>query len=452
MRRLVVALCALVTIATGVAPVRAEHTRVRLPVVRYQLENGLVVVLHEDHHLPTVVLNLGFAVGSKDERAGRTGFAHLFEHLMFMGTRRVPNGDFDAIMEAAGGQNNASTSTDRTLYVDWGPSQLLETLLWLEADRLSSLPEAMTVKKLQLQRDVVENERREEIENRPYGRTEVILPTLLFPPGHPYHHPTIGSHADLRAAHVGDVKAFFEQYYVPANATLVLSGDFKIEAARRLIDKYFGWMPRQPAPPPIAPPPVKLERSARLTIHDDVTLPRLVLAWHSPADYAPGDAECDLLAALLGAGKSSRLHQSLVYERKLAQSVDVVQESARLGSQLIITATAQPGHTTAELEHAIDEELARLTGPAPATPEELERARAFVQIEALHELADPARLAEQLFLFEVRFHDPAQLEERLLGRYDDVSLAGLNRVAGSVLKAPRVTLAIEPGAPGQDGE
>jgi predicted Zn-dependent peptidase len=453
MQRLVAALCALVTIAPPAGlPARAAGTRLHLPLVRYQLANGLTVILHEDHHLPTVVVNLGFRVGSKDEAPGRTGFAHLFEHLMFMGTRRVPNGEFDAIMEAAGGQNNASTSTDRTLYVDWGPSHLLETLLWLESDRLASLPEAMTTQKLALQRDVVENERREEIENRPYGRTELILPTQLFPPGHPYHHPTIGSHADLRAARVGEVKAFFERYYVPSNATLVLTGDFSVAAARRLIDKYFAWMARVPAPPEVAPPSTQLARSSRLTIHDDVTLPRLVLAWRSPADYAAGDAECDILAALLGAGKSARLYQSLVYERKLAQSVEVAQESARLGSQLVVTITAQAGHTAAELEHAVDEELARLVGPAPATQLELDRARGYVQIEALHELAEPARLAEQLFLFEVRFHDPSRLEERMLGRYDEVKLADLNRVAGTVLRAPHVTLAIEPGTPEPDAE
>jgi zinc protease len=442
MPRLLAALCALVTIA----PVaHAERARLHVPLTRYQLGNGMVVILHEDHHLPTVVVSLGFRVGSRDERLGRTGFAHLFEHLMFMGTHQVPNGEFDAIMEAEGGQNNASTSTDRTLYVDQGPSQLLETLLWLEADRFSSLPEAMTPKKLALQRDVVENERREEIENRPYGRTDLILPEQLFPAGHPYHHPTIGSHEDLRAARVGDVKAFFRQFYVPANATLIVSGDFSTESARRLVDKYFAWMARAPLPSRLAPPPPKLERSTRVRIRDDVTLPRLVLAWLSPADFLPGDAECDLLAALLGSGKSSRLYQALVYERKLAQSVEVVQESAPLGSQLIITITAQPGHTTAELERAVDAELARLTGRAPATQLELDRARGYVQIGMLHDLADPAHLAEQLFLFEMRFHDPAQLEDRLLGRYDDVTLADLNRVAVDVLRAPHVILAIEPG-------
>jgi predicted Zn-dependent peptidase len=457
MLRLVAALCALVTIAPvalrlSSKEAHAERTRLHLPLTRYQLSNGMVVILHEDHELPTVMVSLGFRVGSKDERPGRTGFAHLFEHLMFMGTRRVPDGEFDAIMEAGGGQNNASTTTDRTLYVDTGPSHLLETILWLEADRLSSLPEAMTEKKLQLQRDVVENERREEIENRPYGRAELILPEQLFPPGHPYHHPTIGSHEDLRAARVGDVKAFFRQYYVPANATLILSGDFASDEARKLVDKYFAWLPSTPAPQEVMPPATQLERSPRMTIHDGVTLPRVVLAWLTPSDNAPGDAECDLLAALLGSGKSSRLYQSLVYTRKLAQSVEVVQESLRFGSQLTITATAQPGHTTAELLRALEAELARLTGSAPATERELLRARSYVQVEALHDLSDPGHLAEQLFLFEQRFHDPAQLEERLLGRYDDVTLADLNRVAAKVLHAPHVTLAIEPGAPEKGGE
>ena len=446
MRRFTVAALSALALALPIAPrpARAETPRLHLPATRYQLPSGMVVVLHEDHHVPTVVVELGFRVGSADEPPGRTGFAHLFEHLMFMGTARVPNGSFDTIMEAAGGQNNASTSSDRTSYVDWGPSNLLETFLWLEADRLSTLPAAMTKKKLELQRDVVENERREELENRPYGRTDLILPVELFPEGHPYHHPVIGSHEDLRAARVDEVKAFFNKFYVPANATLVVSGDFATEEARRLVDKYFAWMPRAPEPPHPSPPPPSPGKPARVTISDDVTLARVVLDWRSPADYAPGDAECDLLAALLGAGKSSRLYQSLVYERKLAQTVDVQQESARLGSQFVITATAQAGHTTAELEAALDDELTRLTDRAPATQAELLRARGQVQIESLRELSEPARLADQLLAFELRFHDPAKLEERLLARYDEVTLEALNHEAQSLLRAPRVTLLIEP--------
>jgi zinc protease len=422
----------------------AEPTRLDLPVVRYQLANGLVVVLHEDHRLPTVVVDVGVRAGSADESPGRTGLAHLFEHLMFMGTARVPNGAFDGIMESSGGQNNGSTTQDRTSYLDWGPARLLETFLWLESDRLAHLPAAMTPKKLALQRDVVENERREEIENRPYGRVEEILPTLLYPPAHPYHHPIIGSHADLQAARVEEAKAFFARHYAASNLVLVVTGDFSAAAARPLVARYFGWLPSTTPPPRVTAPPLPPLSPQRATLDDDVTLPRVVLAWRSPADFAPGDAACDLVAAILGAGTWSRLHQSLVYDKKLAQSIDVQQESARLGSQLVITATAQAGHTTAELERALDDELARLTTTAPPTARELERARAYVLIESLRELAEPTRLAEQLLTFELRFADPAQLATTYLSRYDAVTLDEATRVARDVLRAPRVTIFVEP--------
>jgi predicted Zn-dependent peptidase len=436
---LAVALCLL-----GLAPTaRAGHTLLALPTTRYVLPSGMVVILHEDHRLPTVVVSLGFAVGSADERPGHTGFAHLFEHLMFMGTERVPTGEFDRIMETAGGQNNAQTSTDRTSYVDWGPAHLLETFLWLESDRLASLPQAMTGKKLALQRDVVENERRENIENRPYGVTDVILPDKLFPPGHPYHHPVIGSHADLHAARVADVKDFFARYYVPANAVLVVSGDFSVEDARRLVEKYFGAMAPGQQPPHVDPPVPSLPRELHVEVRDDVPVPRLVLAWISPPDYAPGDAECDLMAAILGGGRSSRLYRSLVYERKLAQSVEALQESARLGSQLVVTVTAQPGHTAAELERAVNDELVRLEREPP-TESELGRARDFVQTETLHDLSEPTRLVEQILNFEQRFHDPGELGRRIVSRYDDVTLPELTRVMKAILAKPHLTLRIQP--------
>jgi predicted Zn-dependent peptidase len=435
---------AMLSLTTGAQA--ARPTRLHVPVTRYVLPNGLTVILHPDHRLPSVVVDLWFHVGSKDERAGRSGFAHLFEHLMFMGTKNVPNGDFDHIMEAYGGQNNASTSEDVTNYYDYGPSNLLETFLWLEADRLSSLPAAMTAKKVDLQRDVVKNERRQRIENVPYGKVELVLPDKLFPPDHPYHHPVIGSHADLDAARVDDVKAFFAEFYVPSNASLVVSGDFEPAAARRLVDKYFGAMPKRPVPPHAAPKPVRLTAPVRVTMKDAVELPRVVLAWHSPAGFSNGDAECDLLAALLGGYnlKSSRLYQSLVHDRKLAQSIEVEQRSMRYGSELVITATAQSGHTSAELEQAIDGELGRLLGAAPPTAGELERARAYIETVNLRQLEQPVRLADALNQYEFRFGDPSQLEKQYLGRYDRVTLPSLTAVAKQVLHAPRVTIDVEP--------
>jgi zinc protease len=438
------ALCLLV--ATVASPAGAvERTRLHVPLERYVLPNGLTVILHEDHRLPTVTVNLLFRVGSKDERTGRTGFAHLFEHLMFMGTKNVPNGSFDTVMEEAGGANNASTSEDRTDYFEAGPSQLLETFLWLEADRLSSLPEAMTQEKVDLQRNVVQNERRQRIENQPYGKVELVLPGKLYPPSHPYHHPVIGSHEDLTAA-VEDVKAFFRQYYVPANASLVIAGDFSPAQARTLVDKYFAWMPKAKTPPHAAPPPVTLAKHERVTLTDAVQLPRVVLAWLSPSSFQPGDADCDLLAALLGTGESSRLYQSLVYERKLAQSVEVEQRSLRYGSQFVVTATAQSGHSAAELEHAIDEELAALVGSRPISAAELERARARVETTSLHEIETPDRMADAINIFEFRFGDPTKIDSQFLGRYDAVTLPELQSWTQKVLSAPHVTVIVEPEA------
>jgi predicted Zn-dependent peptidase len=422
----------------------AERTTLHVPLSRYVLANGLTVILHEDHRSPTVAVNLWFRVGSKDEKKGRTGFAHLFEHLMFMGTKNVPNGSFDTLMETAGGQNNASTSEDRTNYYEAGPANLLETFLYLEADRLSSLPDDMTTEKVDLQRDVVKNERRASYENRPYGRVELVLPEQLFPVGHPYHHPVIGSHEDLTAARVDDVKAFFRQYYVPSNASIVIAGDFAPSDAKRLVDKYFAWMPKQKVPPHAAPKPVRLAKAARVSMKDAVQLPQVTLAWLSPASYEPGDAEADLLASLLGTGKSSRLYQALVYERKIAQAVAVEQRSARYQSSFVIKVNAQSGHGSAEIERAIDEELRKLLGAAPPTAAELERARAKAQTTLLREVETAERMADQLSFFEYRFGDPGKIDSLLLGRYDSVTLAQLTAVAKQVLTAPRVTVTVEP--------
>jgi predicted Zn-dependent peptidase len=418
-------------------------TTLHVPLERYVLGNGLVVILHEDHRLPNVVVDFTFHVGSKDEKPGRTGFAHLFEHHMFMGTKNVPNGTFDAILEGAGGYDNASTNEDFTNYFDTGPSNLLETFLWLEADRLMTLPDDMTKAKVDLQRDVVKNERRQSYENRPYGRAELAIPDKLYPPAHPYHHPVIGSHADLNAASVDDVKAFFRQYYVPSNASLVVSGDFSTAEAKKLVDKYFAWMPKRPVPPHAAPKPVALRKPERVRLTDAVQLPRVTMVWHSPASFLDGDAECDLLAALLGGGHSSRLYQSLVYDKKLAESVEVEQRTSLYGSQLVIIATAQSGHASAELEQAIDGELARLDA-SPATESEIDRARAFVQTKLLHEIEPAVQLAGALNLFEMRFGNAAELDQRYLARYEAVSAARVNAWASKVLHAPRVTVVVEP--------
>jgi zinc protease len=362
---------------------------------------------------------------------------------MFMGTRNVPNGQFDAIMEAEGGSNNASTSEDRTNYFEVGPSRLLETFLWLEADRLSSLADDMTKQKLDLQRDVVKNERRQVVENRPYGRVDEVLPQHAWPDGHPYHHPVIGSHADLSAASVADVTAFFRRYYVPSNASLVIAGDFRRDDARRLVERYFAWMPRAPEPEHVVPPPARIARDERVVLHDQVALPQVTLVWSSPEADAPGDADCEVLAALLGGGHSSRLQRALVYQRKLAQEIEVEQRANRWGGNFVITATAQAGHTAAELERAIADEVARLRRELP-TEREFARARAVTETRKLQELAAPTMLADTLNELEFRFGDPGQLERSLLARYEAVTASDVAWQADAMLGRAKVTIEVLP--------
>jgi predicted Zn-dependent peptidase len=340
----------------------------------FELANGLTVILHIDRSSPLVAVDLWYHVGSKDEVPGRTGFAHLFEHLMFMGSRNAPYPAFDAIMESWGGHNNGTTSNDRTNYYEIGPRNLLETFLWLEADRLATLPGVITDEELERQRKVVQNERRQSYENRPYARGELAIPEAMYPPDHPYHWPTIGSHEDLVAATVDDVRAFFEKFYRPSNASLVIAGDFDPAEARRLVDRYFGWQPRREPPPRVRPQPAKLTSDVALTLTDRVQLPRLRLVWHAPPLFTPGDADLDLAAHILGGGKSSRLYKALVFERRIAQDVFAYQGSQVYGSLFHIGATAKPGHGMPEIQAAVDVELARLASEGP-TDEELARAR-----------------------------------------------------------------------------
>ena len=271
---------------------------------KFVLKNGLTVILHVDRSSPLVAVDLWYHVGSKDESPGRTGFAHLFEHLMFMGSRNAPYPAFDSIMESWRGYNNGTTSNDRTNYYETGPRNLLETFLWLEADRLATLPDVITDEELDRQRKVVQNERRQSYENRPYARGELEIPAAMYPPTHPYHWPTIGSHEDLEAATVADVRAFFERFYRPSNASLVVAGDFYRDQARRLIDRHFGWQPAREAPahpPTPAIPP--LAADIKKTLTDRVQLPRLRLVWHAPALFQPGDADLDSAAHVLAGAK-----------------------------------------------------------------------------------------------------------------------------------------------------
>ena len=388
-----------------------------IPFTRTQLPNGMVVILHEDHSVPQVVVNVSYNVGSRFEASKRSGFAHLFEHLMFMGTRRVPTKAFDAWMEAAGGWNNAWTSQDRTDYYDVGPPTALDLLLYLEADRLRDLGPLMTLEKLDAQREVVKNERRQTSENTPYGKVELRLPELLYGASHPYHHPVIGSHADLEAATVDDVKDFFAKNYDPANASIVVAGDFDPKRATDLIDRWFGTIPTRgpsldPGAPGFSDTKTTLTSVVKETLEDDVELPKVIMAWQSPRHFGPGDAELDLLATSLATGKASRLYKALVYEQKIAQSVEAIQESGVLGSRFTVGVIARPGVSLDVLEAAIDKELEKVRKTALAD-EELERAKNLFETSFVLRLEGVRERASLLNLYQAEVKDPGFAQKDL---------------------------------------
>ncbi len=424
--------------AMPTAAAAAPAPELSIPFTKTTLPNGLVVILSEDHTLPQVAVNTAFDVGSRMERAGRTGFAHLFEHLMFMGTQRAPRGAFDSWMEAAGGRNNATTAEDLTDYFDIAPPTALPLLLWLEADRVRDLGRLIDAAKLDLQRDVVLNERRQSIENRPYGVEELVLPELLWPGNHPYHHPVIGSPADLKAASVADVKEFFETWYDPANASLAVAGDFDAQQTKALIERWFGAIPShgkpnagRAAPGAVAPESTRPSGIVRQTVPDQVELTKITLAWQSPPHFAPGDAEMDLLASVLSHGKASRLYKALVYDQKIAQSIEAGQHSEVLGSEFVVSALARPGVDPAKLEKAMFAEIARLRD-ADISAEELDRARNEYEMAFVDGLQSVPERASLLNMYQTELGDPGYVQ-RDLDRYRKATAKDLRSFAKSVL-------------------
>jgi predicted Zn-dependent peptidase len=414
-----------------------------IPFDTFVLENGLPVIFHVDRSSPLVAVDVWYHVGSKDESPGRTGFAHLFEHLMFMGSRNAPYPAFDAIMESWGGHNNGTTSNDRTNYYEIGPRNLLETFLWLEADRLATLSDVITDEELERQLKVVQNERRQSYENRPYGRAELAVPEAMYLPNHPYHWPTIGSHADLEAATVADVRAFFERFYRPSNASLVVAGDFDPAEARRLVDRYFGWQPKLPAPArPPQPATPHLERDVQIALTDRVQLPRLRLTWHSSALFASGDADLDMAAHVLGGGKSSRLYKSLVFDKRIAQDVFAYQSSQLLGSLFQVGATAKPGHDLDELAAAIDAEMVRLAAEGP-TEAELARARNTHLADFYKSLDHLQTRADLLNHYQHVLGDPGGVA-RDVARYQQTTIASVRDAFARVAATRHLDLRITP--------
>jgi zinc protease len=358
-------------------------SRIELPHAKRSLANGLDVVVHEARHVPIVAVNLWYHVGSKNERPGRTGFAHLFEHLMFEGSEHHNSGFFMPLQQA-GALLNGSTNTDRTNYWEVVPTGALELALWMESDRMGYLLPALTRERFETQRDVVLNERRQNYENRPYGLALMALTSALYAADHPYHWPTIGTIDDIRAMQFEDVRAFFRTYYHPANASLALAGDIDTEQAFDLAERYFGEIPGGEPPAPVDAR-ASLSREVRLVLEDRVELPRVYIAWHSPAMFAGGDAEADLLADLLANGKTSRLYRTLVYDERVALDVSAYQHSRELGSFFLLAATAAPGRSLAAIAAVIDLTIQRVADDGP-TDEEMERGLARTEAHFLYRL------------------------------------------------------------------
>ena len=414
----------------------------RMTIEDYRLPNGLNVVLSRDTSVPVVAVNVWYHVGSANEQKGRTGFAHLFEHMMFQGSANVGDDEHFRLIQEAGGTLNGSTSTDRTNYYQAVPSNFLEQILWQEADRMGFLLPGMTQQKLDNQRSVVQNERRQRIENAPYGLASETIAAAMYPAGHPYSWPTIGSMADLNAASMEDVQSFFRTYYAPNNASLAIVGDFDPAQAKRWVEKYFGGIPSgKPIDRP-RPVPVTLDGARRLVLEDRVQLPRLYSVWTSPALFAPLDAEFDVLGYILAGDRSSRLTQRLVNRERIAQAVTAMQSSRPLGSQFVIIVQARPGIELDRVRAIVDEELARLLKDPP-TERELQQAKNNLEAAFLQDLETTLGRADRLNSYAVYTGDPAYVATDV-GRYTKVTAAGLQDAVRQYLHDRRVLLSVVP--------
>jgi zinc protease len=387
---------------------------IQIPFSRHRLDNGLEVVLSPDPQAPVVAVNLWYRVGSRDERPGRTGFAHLFEHMMFQGSKNVPETAHFAHIEQAGGSLNGSTWLDRTNYYETLPANYLELGLWLESDRLGWLLGAMTQEKLDNQRDVVKNERRWRVDNQPYGDWDERIQTMIYPPDHPYHHSVIGSMEDLDAASLEDVETFFRTYYRPSNAVLTLCGDFQEERALELVSRWFGEIPAGAPIPPIpgrTDIPDVLEAPVRQVVEQDISLSRVYRAYRIPPYGQAGWYGAGVAAHVLAWGKASRLNRRLVRERRVAQDVVAYAFPVVVGAaMLVLWATARPGVSVEELEQALDAELADL---AHVGPDEVTRAVRLIEARQLDELQKVDERADQLSMFTCLFDDPGLINKEL---------------------------------------
>jgi zinc protease len=416
--------------------VEAPAVTPKIAVEKHTLANGLDLLLVEDHRLPRVAVNTWFHVGPVNEVAGRTGFAHLFEHMMFQNSKHVPEDGFDKFLESAGGSDmNGTTEFDRTNYFETVPSNELELVLWLESDRMGYLLDNLTAESFKNQQDVVRNERRQSTEGQPFGIVEEGMYHTLFPKGHPYYADVIGSHEDIQAAKLADVRNFFKQYYSPNNASLAIVGDIDKAKTLALVEKYFGTLKRGPDVPPVQVKTPEITSERRLTVKDRVELPRLYMAWITPPIFTSGDAEADIAAQILGAGKSSRLYKDLIYEKQIAQDLQVNNLSLTLGSVFVIQATARKGTTLEALEKEIDAQLDSFRGAVPETTE-LDRARAAIETDMLFSLERNGSfegIANRINTYNHHLKNPDYLAEDI-GRYRKATASGIHDFAMKYLQ------------------
>src|SRR5581483_10246504 len=425
----------------------------RIPIETFTLPNGLRITLSEDHTAPIVAVNLWYHVGSANEREGRTGFAHLFEHMLFQGSENVGSNEHFELIQRAGGTLNGSTWLDRTNYYETVPSHQFSLALWLEADRMGRLLPAMTQQKLDTQRDVVKNERRWSVDNQPYGTWWERLPALAFPTTHPFHHSLIGSREDLTAASLDDVRQFFATYYTPDNAVLTIAGDFDPAEAKSLIDRYFGPIPRGRGKPPLPDLslPERFDNPPREIVPDDVRVPRVYIAFRSPPFGSDLYYPASVAAAVLGLKKGSRLHRSLVRDQQLASEANAFTFDLAKGSDLLIAdVTARPGVSAETIERAVVAEIDRFMTEGPSAAEG-ERAIAIIETEFVAKLQSAGDRADTLSMFATYLGDPSRINTHV-DRFHAISTSDVARFARERLgSAYRATLVYVPRSP-EDAE
>ncbi|MCU7491188.1 MAG: insulinase family protein [Ignavibacteria bacterium] len=409
---------------------------------KYSLDNGLEVILYPDKSLPILAANIWYRVGSANETKGKTGFAHLFEHMMFQGSKHVPKQMHFKYIQEAGGNLNGTTSTDRTNYYQSLPSNYLEMVLWLESDRMGFLIPALGQDKLDNQIDVVKNERRQRYDNAPYGMAWEIIFSNLYPENHPYHWPTIGYMQDISNITLSDVKDFFHTYYVPNNASLVIGGDINIPKTKELVQRYFGPIPRGNSVKEVFAPEVSLEKNVSLIHEDNVQLPRIYFAWHTTNAYTDQDAALDILSYILSSSKNSRLYKTLIFEEEIAQDISAFQHSAKYGGSFVIVATARPGISLDQIKEEVFRQLDLLIENG-ISPEEMEKAKNNIKASFIFSMQNLNSLVNHLNEYNFFLKDPDSFHFDL-ERYQKVDAEAIRKAAEEFLRKPYVELRILP--------